>query len=169
MNKKFMNNAVLDSEVEIRKLLSGGYNFRARLTVKSASAGDKLMVVSKQQIEQMLGKSPFVDGAGFSLDKFTMAVKGTTTWLGVVDVRLQTVEDVPQDLLIVPIASLTANNYITEEEAGITLSEQYKTKEKIVDDTVDSGECTDIVLFADSDGTAGDDLIVNIWGTIGAN
>lgn len=152
--KKFMDNVVLDAEVEFRKLVGlAGYRFAKTVTLTSAAADVAIEILSKANIEQIIAALGL---SGAVIEGFKMNVNGGTPWATVVNVKLKDGAD--NDLVTVAVAGLTANAFLVETTANVTLEDEYERGDVIPDQE-------GIKVVADQVGT-GSDLVVQVWGRI---
>jgi hypothetical protein len=155
--KKFMDNPVLDGEIEIRKLANSGYRFYKKATIKALSADVPVSILLKDSVIE-LAKSLGLSGA--KIEGFKIANVGAVAWVGVgLVLNIQDTAGTPNSLVAVPVASLGANAFVNENTAGITLSALYKQSNVIPDQE-------GIQVSASIPGTAGSDLVVQVWGRI---
>ena len=146
-----LDNVILDAAQEINKNRIGGLKFNLQATLQSADSATPVFVVPKEMLEMVQpGGKVVVEGIAYK-------VQGTTAWAGVTTVKLQTTEGTPTDLVTIAVAGLTANASERLDGANVT-------QEAALNNIQAAGEGLQIV--ANADGSAGDDLLVTVWGVI---
>ncbi len=148
-DKTYLNNPVLDTEVEIRKLRNGGYAFSIQGILESAVAATEKPILPKELLEQILKDGKVL------IHGVRLLVDGSTAWGTITTVTLETTEDTPTELATVAVATLTANKTVLESDFA-TIANAYNK-------ALEAGE--GIQIKANANGT-GDDLLVTIWGVI---
>lgn len=155
--KKFLDNPVLDTEVELRKIIGlGGYRFYKTVILTSALADVPVSILSAENIEQIV-KALGLSGA--YVEGFSANVNGAVAWGTVATVKIRDTADTPNDLVTLAVAGLTANAFLNENTAAnVTLEDEYERGDLIADQK-------GIEVVGNATGT-GSDLVVRVWGRI---
>jgi len=147
-NKGFMDNPVLDTEVEILKLQSGGFKFTARAVLKSASCAIPVIVLSEELVEKLK-----TDGQVF-IEGIRGKVNGATDWGTTATITLETTATSPVTIATIATTGLDAN---------VVVSTHQFTYGAGLGDLNAAGK--GVQVKGDANGT-GSDLIVTIWGVV---
>ena len=148
-DKNFLNNPVLDTEVEINKLRHGGIPFNRRGVI-AFNAAVPIILLPKEMMEQLK-----VDGQVF-LEGMRFLVDGATDWVGVgTGIQLRSTDGTV--LVQVDVSTLSGNQ-------SISLDTDFMTINKEIGDLLISGEGLDMVLVGAP--SAGSDVVMHVWGKI---
>lgn len=154
-DNKYLNNPILDTEVEIRKVINSGYRFYKKVVLESAKSGTPVEILTASVVEELTKALGF---SGLYVEGFKFNVAGSTAWAGMTDVKIKDTADTPNTLVTIAQAQLGADAYVNEN-GTVTLSDDYKKGAIIANKK-------GLQVVADSDASAGDDLVVQVWGRI---
>jgi len=151
-DKKFLDNPVLDTEIEINKLRAGGYKFNVVKRVKSSVDLSTVLfnLIPVELVEQI---HPNGNGRVF-IEGFKGKIDGTVAWAGSGVMTLQSTNAVL--LATIAQATLAANALVQESDAA-SFGDAYGRE-------LAAGAGVDIKTATAA--SAGDDFELSIWGVI---
>lgn len=152
-DKKYLDNPIIDTEVELRRIISDGIPFTKTVKISATAADVAIDILPKSLVEQI------GEGLKVFIDNFRLVVNGSTAWSGGTLTKLTIKDSGGKDMIDVAIAALTGNALLVPGSADVTELDPY-----LLNEGTDAGEGIQIV--GDNAAGAGDDVYVSITGRI---